>query len=288
MKKKSIDNDMLTIKEFAKYVGITTSALRHYDKVGAFEAAERGDGSSNTYRFYSPVQITTAKMVRVLREAGVPLNTIIELKDNRTPEMVLKLLNKHSNLIAEKVRMLQETISVIDIFSGLINEAVSANENDITVATVPKRQIILGKRTDYIGETGFMREFLQFCNDSHIPRLNMSFPIGGFWNSMDDFLLESTRPEQFFSLDPNGQSTWESNLSLIGYTRGYYGQTNDLPERMVAYAEKNGLAFNGPVYNIYVSDEISVADPSQYLLQVSASVTKERKVNKTRSVGNFE
>jgi len=36
--------------------------------------------------------------------------------------------------------------------------------------------------------------------------------------------------------------------------------------------DKNGLEFPGPVYNIYLSDELSVIEPEQYLLQISVSV----------------
>ena len=75
-----------------------------------------------------------------------------------------------------------------------------------------------------------------------------------------------------------------AGLYLVGYTRGYYGETNDLPARMRDFAKKNGLIFNGPVYNIYLFDEMSVADPKQYLLQVSASVKETRRVPSRRPV----
>jgi effector-binding domain-containing protein len=89
---------------------------------------------------------------------------------------------------------------------------------------------------------------------------------------MDYFLREPSRPTRFFSINPKGNETKAAGLYLTGYTRGYYGQTNDLPKRMEEYAKENGLIFNGPVYNIFVIDEIGEADPNQYLLQVSASV----------------
>jgi effector-binding domain-containing protein len=46
---------------------------------------------------------------------------------------------------------------------------------------------------------------------------------------------------------------------------------------MTAYAERNGLTFDGPVYNTYLLDELSMADTEQYLLQVSASVSEARR-----------
>jgi hypothetical protein len=94
---------------------------------------------------------------------------------------------------------------------------------------------------------------------------------------MDLFLRDSSLPTRFFSYDPNGKDRIEGGLYLTGYTRGYYGQTNGLPGRMADYADQNGLMFNGPVYNTYLFDELSVAAPDQYLLQVSASVSEARR-----------
>jgi hypothetical protein len=95
---------------------------------------------------------------------------------------------------------------------------------------------------------------------------------------MEAFLHEPSRPARFFSFDPKGHDQKAEGLYLIGYTRGYYGQTNDLPERMNTYAKKNGLIFSGAVYNIYLFDEISISDPEQYLLQVSAPVTETKRL----------
>jgi hypothetical protein len=94
---------------------------------------------------------------------------------------------------------------------------------------------------------------------------------------MEAFLGEPSRPVRFFALDPKGNEQKTGGLYLVGYTRGYYGKTNDLPERMAAAAKEKGLVFNGPVYNLYLFDEFSTSDPEQYLLQVSASVKETRR-----------
>jgi hypothetical protein len=48
---------------------------------------------------------------------------------------------------------------------------------------------------------------------------------------------------------------------------------------MAVFAKKKGLTFAGPVYNTYLFDEISIADPERYLLQVSASVSEARRTS---------
>ena len=149
-------------------------------------------------------------------------------------------------------------------------------EADLSVTEMPEMRILLGGLNNFYGETGFMSELFRFYNGQHAPRLNASFPIGGYFESMTAFLNNPSQPTRFFSVDPKGHDKRAAGLYLVGYNRGYYGQTNDLPERMTEYAQKNGLEFNGPVYNIYLIDEISEIDPNQYLLQVAAPVSETR------------
>ena len=277
-----IDNDFLSIKEFARIVGMTVAALRHYDKTSVFLPAKRGVEFENKYRYYSPTQITVAKMIRVLTEIGVPLKEIRELALSRTPEKILKLFSKNKDKIADEIRFLQDVNSVISTFVDLLGEGISVTETEISVSEMPGRQLILGDLNDFSGTVSFFREFMHFYNAPHEPKLNMSYPVGGYWTSMAAFLDEPSEPMRFFSIDPNGREQRSAGLYLNGYTRGYYGQTNDLPEQMTAFAKHNSLIFTGPVYNIYLFDEISIPDPEQYLLQVSASVSETRRVPSRR------
>ena len=279
MNNKNINKDYLTIKEFAGFVGMTITTLRHYDNTGVFFPARRGVEFENKYRYYSPTQITTIKMIRVLKEIGVPLKTIKELTENRTPEKMIKLLSRNKDKVADEIRFYQDVLSVISTFIDLLTEGMSVTETEITVSEMPEKRLILGGENDFSGTPEFYGEFIRFCNT---PKLNLSYPIGGYWSSMAAFLDEPSRPMRFFSLDPKGNEMRSAGLYLNGYTRGYYWQTNDLPERMAAFAKKNGLIFTGAVYNTYLFDEISIADPERYLLQVSASVTETRRVPSRR------
>jgi hypothetical protein len=221
-------------------------------------------------------------MIRVLAEIGVPLKEVKELTECRTPEKLMKLLSRNRDKVADEIRFLHDVHSVVNTFLDLLNEGMSVTETDITVSEMPEKQIILGGETDFSGTTDFFGEFIRFCKASYEPSINLSYPIGGYWPSMAAWFDEPNRPVRFFSLDPKGHERRSAGLYLNGYTRGYYGQTNDLPERMAAFAKKNGLVFTGAVYNTYLFDEISIADPEQYLLQVSASVSETRRVPSRR------
>ena len=94
---------------------------------------------------------------------------------------------------------------------------------------------------------------------------------------METFLEAPNRPQHFFSLDPAGTNTRKKGEYMIGYTRGYYGEFGDLPERMTAYAKENNLKTTGRVYVFYPLDEICTQDPDQYLAQIMVAVIRPRR-----------
>jgi DNA-binding transcriptional MerR regulator len=269
--------DYLSIGEFARIVGITPHSLRVYDNKGIFSPAARGNSFENDYRYYAPMQITTIKMIRVLTKIGVPHKTIRELAVDRTPEKLIKLLRKQKEELAGEIRFLRDAHSVIAMFLDFMTEGLLAEESEIFVREVSERRIALGGINECKDGEGFFGAFGRFCADRHTPELNLSYPIGGYFDSMERFLDAPSRPARFFSHDPAGKDSIAVGLYLTGYTRGYYGRTNDLPLRMASYAERNGLTFAGPVYNTYLLDELSMADPDQYLMQASASVSEARR-----------
>jgi hypothetical protein len=101
--------------------------------------------------------------------------------------------------------------------------------------------------------------------------------VGGYFAGIDVFMNEPARPTRFFS--PWSERQWpETRRNVL----------NRLHARLLrpdkrsaatdgAVAKKNGVVFNGPMYNIYLFDEMSVTDPEQYLLQTSASVKEIRR-----------
>jgi len=143
------NKNYLTIKEFSELVGLSPSSLRHYDKIGIFQPAKRGNDFCNNYRYYSPVQLKSVNVIRVLTEIGVSIETIKELTQNRSPEKLLKLFRKNKNKLTEEIRFLQEADSVINIFTELLFEALSVSEFEITVSEMQERSLILGDVNDY-------------------------------------------------------------------------------------------------------------------------------------------
>jgi hypothetical protein len=182
------------------------------------------------------------------------------------------------------LRALNNSFSVVKLYSEFLAEGMCANESELSVREVPEKHYVLGDINDYSDYDGYFEEYLRFCCSETDPPFNPLFPVGGFFDTMNDFINEPSHPTRFFSTDPNGYDIKAKGFYLIGYNRGNYGETGDLPERMMEYADMHGLTFSGPVFNIFLFDELSYGNPENYLLQASVSVKGAKHIFLRRSV----
>lgn len=102
------DDELISIGDLAKSLGLTTRTLRYWEEAGIIEAAPRSDGSN---RFYTTDIAKRVRFIIKLKELGL---TIQELQDlyiaygeaKRTDRMIpalVQILDKHINLVDEKM-----------------------------------------------------------------------------------------------------------------------------------------------------------------------------------------
>lgn len=266
--------DLLSIKKFSEFTGIKQSVLRYYDEIGLFRPIFRGN---NNYRYYSCQQITTVNLINVLTGLDIPRKKIIQLERNRNPQNIIELFSHQEAALNEQLRQISESYSIIRTFRELIEQGISADETVIQECTAKRLPLYLGPKNQFSKNTQFYNAFIECCSKMKRHGIHMSYPIGGYYQDLDSFIHSPSEPENFFSLIPTGTDAKVAGRYLVGYTRGYYGEMGDLPQRLQSYAEKNNLVLEGPVYAIYLHDEISVSDTEQYLVQVSVSIKKDAK-----------
>lgn len=81
----------MTIGEFSRLVGVTPSALRYYDDCGLLVPAKIDPRTG--YRFYAPAQQRRAVIVRLLRDAGLPLAEVRRVVD--APDEAAQVIAEH-------------------------------------------------------------------------------------------------------------------------------------------------------------------------------------------------
>ena len=262
--------DLLSIRKFSELTGIKQSTLRYYDEAKVFQPVMRGE---NNYRYYSAPQTIAVNRINVMHSLNIPLKKIIEFREDRTPEKVLELLQEHGFELNRELLKLHQAYSLIHTYCALIQEGLLADEDAISVRRMSAIPIELGPVNDF--SSGYYYEsFFKFIDKMGERNIHSAYPTGGFYDSLDDFVIEPGRPVRYFSHFPAGRDIKKSGEYLVGYARGDYGELGDLPERMRSYAKDNGLLTLGPVYEMYLHDEIALDDPDRYLIQASTPVSK--------------
>ncbi|MCL2807261.1 MAG: MerR family DNA-binding transcriptional regulator [Coriobacteriia bacterium] len=263
---------LLSISEFSKLTGIPRSKLIYYDEIGLFPAAERGD---NNYRYYTLNQIIIAGFLSDMASFGISLKELLATKDVRTPEIMLDLLERASKEHQKKIAQLRETLSVMGVMIKLIKEGMRASNADIEVLDYAPHNFILGKENLHQEASTFYPAWLTFMNSAQKAGLNIKYPVGAYFNDMDRFVKNPNMPSRFYFVNPHGKTLREGGKYLAGYVRGFYGQADGLPERMLNYAKEHGLKLAGPVYNTFLLDEICIIDHEQYLLRASIKIVED-------------
>jgi len=268
--------DFLSIKEFSELSGIEPTTLRYWDDIGLFSPEKRDP--DNGYRYYSPLQIIAVNFVTVLRNLGISLKAISQIEGTREPDTVMNLVEQQEFLLDKEIRKLQEAHSVIHTRRALIQAGQRADVSQISVDNLPERMLILGPPNEEFQEAGdFFPPFIDFCNHADTLRINLNYPIGGYYTGLETFCAAPAEPQRFFSWDPNGNTARKAGEYMVAYSYGHYGDFDDAPQRMSAYAQKHNLTCKGPVYCIYLFDEVSTKDPSRYLSQISVEVSRKKK-----------
>jgi len=268
-------SDTLSIQEFSKVSNIESSTLRYWDEIELFSPLMRNP--ENNYRHYSTAQLLALNFVTTLSTLDIPLKTIADLREERDPENFLELLEKLEKSMDMEMRDLRQRYSIIHARRELIKMGMKVDESSISIAPLEARAMILWPRNVYKEGDTFLEPLTAHIHDTGEHHINLSFPVGGRHDNMETFIKAPGCPDNFISIDPIGTYTRKAGDYLVGYARGYYGELGDLPERMDAYAKENSLSITGPVYTLYLHEEICTVDPSQYLAKCCVAVGKKRR-----------
>ena len=271
-------SNIISIQEFSKLSGVEASTLRYWDELGLFNPLERNPETN--YRYYSTAQLLALNFVTVLSDLAIPLKTIAKLRKERNPEELLELLEKQEIKMDMEMRNLRLRYSIIHARRELINMGSKADESEISVEYVEEKSMILWPRNEYNEGDTFIEPLASYVAQTSDYHINLSFPVGGYYDDIESFEKAPACPDHFISIDPVGTHTRKAGEYLIGYARGYYGDVGDLPKRMIDYADNKSLNISGPVYTLYLLEEVSTSDPSQYLAKCSVSVSKRRNKGK--------
>jgi DNA-binding transcriptional MerR regulator/effector-binding domain-containing protein len=105
---------MFTIGEFSKLCGMTVKTLRYYHEEGVLVPAAVDAGSG--YRYYSPTQLETARVVAYLRGLDFSIAEIKDLIGQQDEADLLEALERHRSELSSRIKRLQKAVRSLDQF----------------------------------------------------------------------------------------------------------------------------------------------------------------------------
>jgi DNA-binding transcriptional MerR regulator len=262
---------MLSISELARFARISRTALIHYDHFGLVSPRARGD---NNYRYYSHDQITATNVINTLQSLGMSLKEIKVLMNARTPESTVELFFKQGEMLGREIERLRQSRKLLLTLHDMIEKGLSADENVIEARVEDEESIFLGPQIDYSGGKTIEEatlEFYEYCMERE-PEMDLNYPVWGLFNEERTKNHDWNGPDRFYFWMPDAPDRKPKGLYVTGYTRGYYGTGDKLYRRIMKFIDDNGFEICGPSWEMYLLNEISVADENSYLMKISIPI----------------
>ena len=268
------EKTLISIGKLSKFSRVPRSTLIHYDKVGVLKPTLV---SENNYRYYSFDQIGWVNLIKTMQFLGMPLKDIIGISKHRTPEKILRLFSNHINDINSFVVKSLDARKLMLTLQTTIENSIAVDENKIEFIYEPESHIFLGPQNDYSKGKNDWEELLKFYDycERHGENVNIYYSAWGM------FLEERIKkgdwkyPDKYYLNCPDGDSIKPAGWYVVGYGRGYYGQTDILYQKIIKYIRENNLVICGPAYETYPLNEISVNNPENYLIRISITARKK-------------
>lgn len=256
----------LTAGQFAKICGVEKHVLFHYDEIGLFQPAHKSDKG---YRYYSYHQYDTFCVITNLKKMGMPLKEIKVYLSKRNPHLFLNLLDEKFSEVDKEIEKLLALKRMMMSMREATLFAVTHEEEDISVTTLP-REILLCSRdlenSTSSGFANFMEEYIQFCQEHHIL---MQESVGSM------ITIDNIRKKNYHNFsymytkidrDICKQTQVRPKGSyLCGWHRGSYDTIAATYERMLRYADEQGLQLGTHAYEEYLIADIAQKDVNSYV-----------------------
>jgi DNA-binding transcriptional MerR regulator len=155
----------MSIGEFARRSRLSPKALRLYDGLGLLSPARVDELSG--YRYYEGAQLGQARLIAVLRQAGVPLTTVKELLALGPAEMAERVTAFWREAEGRHARQRELVTALVDRLTGR-----SIVMYEVATREMPQRSLLCLKRNvDVSGLWGLGKEFAGMVRYQRLPRI---------------------------------------------------------------------------------------------------------------------
>ena len=267
-------NGFITIGELSKFSRVTRAILIHYDKIGVLKPVYVNE---HNYRYYSFDQIGWVNFIRTMQLLGMPLKDIKNITLHRNPKMILEIFSKQINDLNNNIIEYIDARTLLLTLQNTIENSINVNEEKIEYVYEKASPLFIGPQNDYsTGKADWdaLLDFYNYCgnNGKHI---NLNYSAWGIFSEERVKRGDWRFPDKYYLNCPDGENQKPAGWYVVGYGRGYYGQTDEIYKKMIAYMDENKMEICGPAYETYPLNEISIENPEEYLIRISITAREK-------------
>jgi DNA-binding transcriptional MerR regulator len=131
---------LLSVGSIARRAGLTSKAIRHYDRIGLFRPALVDEAG---YRWYSPDQLHDARLIAALRAVDLPLDDVRRCLDTADETTVAAVLDTHHRRLESRLARIQRDLHRIGHLrtDGLESAMATTDTTETSTATDDERKL---------------------------------------------------------------------------------------------------------------------------------------------------
>lgn len=148
------DDTLLSIGEFSRAAQLSYKALRLYDQIGLFTPVYVDPDSG--YRYYSPAQLSQARLIRTMRQMDMPLATIRQVlaaAPAPAEALVQSYLQAQEQRLARQQRLLQDLLAYLRKEPFLMSFEVESRRLEPQPVISSTSRISIDALPAFIGDT---------------------------------------------------------------------------------------------------------------------------------------
>lgn len=228
---------LFKISEVAKFLSITTTTLRHYEREGLIKPYFIDPKTK--YRYYNSRDISEISYIVLLKRTGIPLQQIKEyLQNNNSIDAILSGLKEQKAILEDTIKQLQ----------AIANE--NTNEK-INIITLPKSSYIYNEYTITGIDEAYSK--LEVFFSEVLTRTKIETPLVFIETTKLEFELNELDiiiGIEVVETDCN-VTYREEQKALEIFHKGSYESLFDSHKLLIQYAKENNLKLKGNVLHYF-------------------------------------
>lgn len=260
---------LIPISQFAELSGISRANLIYYDRIGVLKPERI---LKNKYRYYGFRQLMAAYLVLAFKEYGMSLKEIKTAARERTPESVGRFFKEQISQVESQIHQMRQKIDMMESYLALMRQAAGKRSGMIEVKELSAQPVLFGPRSKAPTEDNWIDVIKEFFEYNAHHDIMLGFPIGSVIDKKA--LLEGNwdNTNRLYFRIPRSRQHIKGGLYAIGYSKGDYYSHGKFYKQLIKYIERKGYRIDGDAYEDYLLDEVTVANPEEYLMRFSIKV----------------